>query len=260
MNSIGKNIKRLRLSKGDTQERLAEELHISCQAVSKWENSAAFPDISMLPLIAEYFGITIDELLGHKLNSYTYKERFVRLMYHSGVLSFNDGGSYIINTENFTTNAQIAKIGECFADLVRENNLTFDVIMGMAYHGIAFSSAIAFSLYQKYGVSASYCYDRKCPDSRGREICGYTPNKGDKVILIDDVIGSGRSLDTRLEFLIAEYGVDVVAVLCIVDSKTVRNDNCIGSEYIGNKYGVKIYTLVSDSDIQTAREKNIIVV
>ena len=260
MNSIGTNIKRLRLSKGDTQERLAEELHVSCQAVSKWENSAALPDISMLPLIADHFGITIDELLGHKLNSYTYKERFVRLMYHSGVLSFNEDGSYIINTENFTTNAQIAKIGECFADLIRENNLTFDVIMGMAYHGIAFSSAAAFSLYQKYGVSASYCYDRKCPDSRGREICGYTLNKGDKVILIDDVIGSGNSLDARLESLISEHGVDVVAVLCIVDSQTERKDNNIGSEYIRNKYGVGIYTLVSDSDIQIALEKRIIVV
>lgn len=260
MNSIGTNIKRLRLSKGDTQERLAEELHVSSQAVSKWENSAALPDISMLPLIADHFGITIDELLGHKLNSYTYKERFVRLMYHSAVLSFAEDGRYIINTENFTTNAQIAKIGECFADLIRDNNLTFDVIMGMAYHGIAFSSATVFSLYQKYGVTSSYCCDRKCPDSRGREICGYTPNKGDKIILIDDVIGSGNSLDARLASLSAKYGVDVVAVLCVVDSRKVRNDGSIGSEYIRNKYGVKIYTLVSDSDIQTAVEKHIIVV
>lgn len=258
MNSIGTNNKRLRLNKGDTQERLSEELHVSCQAVSKWENNAALPDISMLPLIADHFGITIDELLGHKLNSYTYKERFIRLMYHSGVLIFLEDGHYIINTENFTTNSQIAKIGECFSDLIKENNLTFDAIMGMAYHGIAFSSATAFSLYQKYGVTASYCYDRKSPDSRGREICGYTPNNGDKIIVIDDVIGSGNSLDKRLESLTATYGADVVAVLCIVDSRSLRDDKSIGSEYIRSKYGVDVYTLVSDNDIQIARKKHII--
>lgn len=258
MNTIGKTIKRLRTGKGDTQENLAEGLHISCQAVSKWENDAALPDISLLPLIADYFGITIDELLNHKLNVYTYKERFVKLMYHSGVLVFTDDGRYRINTENFTTNAQIAKIGECFADLIRENNLTFDAIMGLAYHGIAFSSATAFSLFEKYGVTVSYCHDRRVPDRRGRDICGYTPKEGDKVIVIDDMIGSGGSLDARLGVLIEKYGIEVVAVVSIVDAQALREGTISGSEYIRKKYRVKTYTLVSDEDIQAARERLIV--
>jgi len=258
MNSIGKTIKRLRTGKGDTQEKLAEGLHISCQAVSKWENDAALPDISLLPLIADYFDITIDELLNHKLNAYTYKERFVKLMYHSGVLMFTDDGRYRINTENFTTNAQIAKIGECFADLIRENNLSFDAIVGLAYHGIAFSSATTFSLFEKYGVTVPYCYERKIPDSRGRKICGYTPKAGDKVIVIDDMIGSGGSLDARLGALIEMYDIKVIAVISIVDAQALREDAISGSAYIREKYRAKTYTLVSGEDIQAARERLIV--
>lgn len=73
--SIGKNIKRLRQNRGITQEQLAGELHLSGQAVSKWENETTLPDITLLPLLAEYFGVTIDELLDYRLNALTYKER-----------------------------------------------------------------------------------------------------------------------------------------------------------------------------------------
>ena len=59
---IGENIKELRKAHGVTQEQLAEKLGISFQAVSKWENNIAFPDITFIPAIAEFFGVTIDYL------------------------------------------------------------------------------------------------------------------------------------------------------------------------------------------------------
>lgn len=61
---IGERIKTLRLAHGVTQETLAVALNISYQAVSKWENGIALPDITMLPRIADYFGVTTDYLLG----------------------------------------------------------------------------------------------------------------------------------------------------------------------------------------------------
>ena len=63
--NIGLNIKRLRLSKGLTQERLAELLSISTAAVSKWEAKNTYPDITMLFPLAEIFGVSVDELLGY---------------------------------------------------------------------------------------------------------------------------------------------------------------------------------------------------
>lgn len=61
--SMGKRIARLRREQGLTQETLAERMGVSAQAVSKWENDIACPDISMLPALADFFGVTIDELL-----------------------------------------------------------------------------------------------------------------------------------------------------------------------------------------------------
>lgn len=58
---IGKCIKQLRQEKGSTQEELAHYLGVSYQAVSKWENDMTFPDIQLLPMLAMYFGVTIDE-------------------------------------------------------------------------------------------------------------------------------------------------------------------------------------------------------
>ncbi len=65
--NIGEKIKKLRKARGITQEELAESLGISFQAISKWENRIALPDITMAPAIASYFGITMDELFDFNL-------------------------------------------------------------------------------------------------------------------------------------------------------------------------------------------------
>ena len=61
--TLGRRIARLRLAKTATQERLANELNVSPQAVSKWENDINYPDISLLPDLARFLGVSVDELL-----------------------------------------------------------------------------------------------------------------------------------------------------------------------------------------------------
>lgn len=61
---IGEKIKKLRRARDLTQEEVAAHLGVSYQAISKWERSDGYPDITMLPALANYFGITVDELLG----------------------------------------------------------------------------------------------------------------------------------------------------------------------------------------------------
>jgi len=65
--NIGNKIKALRKAKGITQEQLAGAIGISFQAVSKWENGIALPDITLVPMLANYFGVSTDELLGFNL-------------------------------------------------------------------------------------------------------------------------------------------------------------------------------------------------
>lgn len=256
--AIGKNIKRLRQSKGVTQEQLAEVMCLSGQAVSKWENETALPDITLLPKLADYFGVTIDELMDYRLNALTYKERFVKFMLGNGIIqpgkrTLKSGveADYYIDTENFVTNAQIAKIGEFFADCIREHNIQFDTIMGLAYHGIGFSAATAYALFQKYGVTVNYCYDRKVADTHGRMLCGYTLQDGDKVVIVDDLISSGQSLDERIERILEMAKVEIVAVVVIADRMIASEEQAeIGSRMIEKKYHTKVYSIITEEDIK----------
>ena len=62
--NFGENLKTLRITKGFTQEQAAELLNVSKQSVSRWENNITYPDITFLPTLASFYGITVDALLG----------------------------------------------------------------------------------------------------------------------------------------------------------------------------------------------------
>ena len=81
---IGTQIKTLRLARGVTQEALAERLGVSPQAVSKWERNAALPDITLLPALSAYFGVTIDELFA--LSDEARMERIQNMLWDERVL------------------------------------------------------------------------------------------------------------------------------------------------------------------------------
>lgn len=61
---LGENIRSLRIARGITQEQFGYEMGVSAQAVSRWENGATYPDITMLPMIADFFDVTLDALMG----------------------------------------------------------------------------------------------------------------------------------------------------------------------------------------------------
>ena len=265
MNVIGENIKKLRKAKGMTQEELAEKACVSYQAVSKWENGGS-PDIEMLPVLANTFGVTIDELLGFKLNSYTNKEKFIRLMADAGVLKrghFDLHGfeaNYYVDSEHFTTNIHLAKLGEFFADLIMEEHLEFDCIVGLAYHGISFSAATAMALASKYGVTVNYCHDRRVADSRGRILCGHTLEDGERIVVVDDLINSGKTVIERIERIRELADVKVAAVVAIVDryEKDMESVHESGAKLLEEKYGAKVLTVVSGDDITRAIKQGIV--
>lgn len=82
---LGHKIKELRLSKGVTQDAFAAELGVSAQAVSKWENDSTFPDITLLPQISIYFGVSIDELF--QLTTEAHFERIEEMVVTENMLS-----------------------------------------------------------------------------------------------------------------------------------------------------------------------------
>ena len=130
----------------------------------------------------------------------TYKESFIKFMVDSGVLTFGEftlksgrKAPYFINTGNYKTGAQLAKLGEFYAECIHDNGIEADVLFGPAYKGIPLSVSACVALFNKFGVDVSYCFDRKEVKDHGEggTIIG-APLKG-RVVIIDDVISAGTS-------------------------------------------------------------------
>ena len=87
----------------------------------------------------------------------TYKESFIKFMVECGVLTFGDftlksgrKAPYFINTGNYNTGKQLAKLGEFYAECIKENNIDVETLFGPAYKGIPLAVACASALYNKY--------------------------------------------------------------------------------------------------------------
>ena len=99
---------------------------------------------------------------------YTYKQEFIRFMVNNGVLKFGEFtlksgriAPYFINTGNYKTGKQLAKLGDYYAACIHENGLKAETLVGPAYKGIPLSVATAIALYGNYGKELNYCFDRK---------------------------------------------------------------------------------------------------
>jgi len=89
--NLGQKIRELRRHHGRTQEALAEAIGVTSQAVSRWEANGGYPDIEMIPAIANYFGITIDELFGYQNDRDTKIDRIIKKVDSFGIKSRGDG-------------------------------------------------------------------------------------------------------------------------------------------------------------------------
>lgn len=111
-------------------------------------------------------------------------------------------------------------------------------------------------LYNKYGRTVNYCHARQKPDSRGRMICGHTLQAGERVVIVDDGVSTGQSVDRWIEETKKCADIHVVALVTIF----ARDDmpGGIGRHLLEEKYGANVYSVISDQDIQKALEKGIV--
>lgn len=267
MEHIGAKIKQLRIGKGDTQEQLAAAFQISFQSVSKWETGIASPDIGFLPLIAEYFGVTIDELFSYKLNALSYKERFIKFMVNSGVLKFGEFrlksgrlSPYFINTGNYRTGSQISKLGDFYAECIKETGIKADALYGPAYKGISLAVATSIVLFNRYGVDWNYCFDRKEIKDHGEGglIVGYQFKNGDKLVIIEDAITSGKALRESMKKIKSTADVKVTDMVISVDRLEVGSSNISAVMEAEADYGIKVHSIVTIDDIIAAMGNGVV--
>ncbi|MBQ8547901.1 MAG: helix-turn-helix domain-containing protein, partial [Lachnospiraceae bacterium] len=149
---IGTKIKELRKQRGITQEQLANSIGISFQAVSKWENNLALPDISLAPILASYFGVSMDDLFDFHLTeleqkvdaickeAYQYREsdpEKSRAILEEGLKTYPDNDIILNNllyVINYTEKPdETIAIASKLSETTRESDVKYDALRFLAY-------------------------------------------------------------------------------------------------------------------------------
>ncbi len=190
-----------------------------------------------------------------------YKAEFIEFMVRSDVLTFGDFTTksgrktpYFVNTGRYKTGMQITKLGEYYAECIKENlGDDFDALYGPAYKGIPLSIAAATALFTKYGIDTPYCFNRKEAKDHGEggNIIGYAPKDGDKIVIIEDVVTAGTSIRESVPLLKSIADVDVTSVIISVDRMERGQGGKTTIQEIKDDFGIDTYPIVNTLDIIT---------
>lgn len=197
----------------------------------------------------------------------TYKENFIRFMVDCGVLTFGEftlksgrKAPYFINCGNYKTGSQLEKLGEFYADCIIDNKIDFETVFGPAYKGIPLAVSTVVALSKKYGVDSSYCFDRKEVKDHGEGgmFVGKALTYGEKVIIIDDVMTSGKALRESLPKLKSTADVNVTGMVITVDRMEKGQSELSAVQEAKRDFGINVYSIVNMLDIIDAIEKGIV--
>ncbi|HEY7698679.1 MAG TPA: orotate phosphoribosyltransferase [Vicinamibacteria bacterium] len=154
-----------------------------------------------------------------------YRERFIDLLAENDVIRFGDftlksgrKSPYFVNAGQLRTGRAIAGVGRAYAERIREAGLSPDVIFGPAYKGVPLAVATAIALSER-GQDVGFCFDRKEAKDHGEggHFVGTQPAPGQGVVLVDDVITSGISIEGSVSLLRKAAAVRILGVVVAVD-------------------------------------------
>lgn len=192
-----------------------------------------------------------------------YKEDFITFMVRSGVLTFGDFTTksgrktpYFINTGNYKTGAQAARLGDYYAECIQENAPDgVDCLFGPAYKGIPLAVSAAASLYREYGRDVPYCFNRKEAKDHGEggSLVGYKLQDGDKVAIVEDVVTAGTAVRESLAFF-ESLGkrVEVKHLFVSVDRMERGTGDKTTLDELREDYGIQVHPIVTVREIIAA--------
>ena len=188
----------------------------------------------------------------------TYKEEFIRFMVENGVLRFGEftlksgrKAPYFINTGNYKTGAQLARLGAYYAACVHDNGLQADTLVGPAYKGIPLAVTTAVALYEKYGTDVNYCFDRKEVKDHGEGgfMVGYQPQAGDVIAIVEDVVTAGTAVRESIALFQKVAPVKISSLFVSVDRMERGQGSCSTLDELRKEYGIAVHPIVTVRDI-----------
>ena len=189
-----------------------------------------------------------------------YKQEFIEFMVDSNVLKFGDftlksgrKSPFFMNAGAYVTGTQLRRLGEYYARAIHDNyGLDFDVLFGPAYKGIPLTVATTMAISELYGKDIRYCSNRKEVKDHGDTgiLLGSKLKDGDRVVIIEDVTTSGKSIEETFPILKAQADVEIVGLMVSLN----RMERGLSSEKsaleeIKEKYGVDANAIVSMAEV-----------
>ena len=189
-----------------------------------------------------------------------YQRRFIDFMVESDVLKFGDftlksgrKSPFFMNAGAYTTGSQLHKLGLFYAEAAKEAfGLEFDIVFGPAYKGIPLSVVTSIAFSEKYGKEVRYCSNRKEVKDHGDAgiLLGAELHDGDKVLMVEDVTTSGKSIDETYPILKAAADVEIVGLMVSLNRQEVgRDGGKCALEEVSERYGFPTSAIVTMSDV-----------
>ncbi len=188
-----------------------------------------------------------------------YKQEFIEFMVDSQVLKFGEftlksgrKSPFFMNAGGYVTGMQLRKLGEYYAKAIHDNyGLDFDVLFGPAYKGIPLSVATTMAISELYGKEVRYCSNRKEEKDHGDTgiLLGSKLKDGDRVVIIEDVTTSGKSIDETYPILKAQADVEIVGLMVSLNRMEKGQTDKSALSEIKEKYGFGANAIVTMEDV-----------
>ena len=189
-----------------------------------------------------------------------YKQDFIEFMVDSQVLKFGEftlksgrKSPFFMNAGAYVTGTQLRKLGEYYAKAIHDNfGDDFDVLFGPAYKGIPLSVATAIAYSELYGKDIRYCSNRKEVKDHGDVgiLLGSDIKDGDRLVIIEDVTTSGKSIEETFPIIQAQGKVEIKGLMVSLN----RMEKGLGGKVsaldeIREKYGFDAHAIVNMKEV-----------
>lgn len=189
-----------------------------------------------------------------------YKEQFIEFMVEANVLKFGEftlksgrKSPFFMNAGAYVTGSQLKRLGEYYAKAIYDNyGDEFDVLFGPAYKGIPLSVATTIAFYELYGKEIRYCSNRKEVKDHGDTgiLLGSKIQEGEKVVIIEDVTTSGKSIEETFPIIKAQGEVEIVGLMVSLNRmEKGKNGTMSALDEIRETYGFPTGAIVTMEEV-----------
>lgn len=190
----------------------------------------------------------------------SYKQEFIEFMVESDVLKFGEftlksgrKSPFFMNAGAYVTGSQLKRLGEYYAKAIHDSyGLDFDVLFGPAYKGIPLSVATTMAISELYGKDIRYCSNRKEVKDHGDTgiLLGSKIKDGDRVVIIEDVTTSGKSIEETFPIIKAQGDVKIKGLMVSLNRMEVGKGGVKSAlDEITDLYGFEARAIVTMDEV-----------